>query len=412
MAKRTQDIICGLDVGSSSVRVVIGQVSSKTGQLQIIGAAEGPSDGVSKGLIVSIDDTVTSISTVLEKAERLTGQAVTHAFVGISGSHIASQVSRGVIAVSSANGEIKPEDVERVIDAAQAVSTPPNYEILHVIPRSFTVDNQRNVKDPLGMTGIRLEIEAQIIEGLTTQVKNLTKCVYRAGLEIDDLVFDVLGDAEAVLTKRQKELGVAVVNLGAATTSYVLFEEGDIVGAGVLPVGSRHITNDLAIGLRVSVDLAEELKLTYGTALPDSVGKKEMVALTEFAPEEQESVNRRTMAEIINARVEEIFRLVDQEFAKVERSGKLPGGVVFTGGGAKLPGLIEIAKQEFRLPAAIGVPKGLVTAVDKVNDTTFATALGLMLWGGQSAVAEGSSSGSWIKEQPNKIKKWFHWLMP
>lgn len=410
MAKRTQDIICGLDVGSASVRVVVAQVAPQTGQLQIIGAAEGPSDGVSKGLIVSIDDTVTSISTVLEKVERLTGQAVTHAFVGISGSHIISEMSRGVVAVSSANSEIKPEDVERVIDAAQAVSVPPNYEILHVIPRSFTVDNQRDIKDPLGMTGIRLEVETQIIEGLSTQIKNLTRCVTRAGLEIDDLVFDVLGDAEAVLSKRQKELGVAVVNLGAATTSYVLFEEGDIVGAGVLPIGARHITNDLAIGLRVAIDLAEELKLTYGTAVPESVGKKEVIALSEFSPTEQASVSRRTMAEIINARVEEIFRLVDQEFAKVERSGKLPGGVVFTGGGAKLPGLTEIAKKEFRLPAAVGVPKDFVTAVDKIYDSGFATALGLAMWGGQNGpVAE--SSGAWFKET-GKVKKWFHWLMP
>ncbi len=410
MAKRTQDIICGIDVGSSSVRVVVGQVMPKTGQLQIIGAAEGPSDGVSKGLIVSIDDTVTSISTVLEKVERLTGQAVTHAFVGISGSHIMSEMSKGVVAVSSANGEIKPEDVERVIDAAQTVSTPPNYEILHVIPRTFTVDNQTKVRDPIGMTGIRLEVEAQIIEGMSTQIKNLTKCIYRAGLEIDDLVFSVLGDAEAVLSKRQKELGVAVVNIGAATTSYVLFEEGDIMGAGVLPVGARHITNDLAIGLRVSVDIAEELKLTYGTAVPEVVGKKEQVVLSEFASSEQGSVSRRTMAEIINARLEEIFRLVDQEFAKVERSGKLPGGVVFTGGGAKLPGLLEVAKNEFRLPAAIGMAKELVTAVDKVHDSSFATAVGLLWWGGQSG-AEVPTHASWF-ERTGRVKKWFKSLLP
>lgn len=410
MAKQAHDIICGLDVGTSAVRVVVGQRAPKTGQFQVVGAAEGPSDGVSKGLIVSIDDTVTSISTVLEKVERLTGQAITHAFVGISGSHIVSEISRGVVAVSSASGEIKPEDVERVIDAAQTLSTPPNYEILHVIPRCFTVDSQRSIKDPIGMTGIRLEVETQIIEGATAQIKNLNKCVSRAGIEIDDLVFSVLGDAEAILTKRQKELGVALVNLGAATTSYVIFEEGDIVGAGVLPIGARHITNDLAIGLRVSLDLAEELKLAYGTAVPAAVGKKEVINLNEFSATEQEVISRKEMADIINARVEEIFHLIDQEFAKLERSGKLPGGVVFTGGGAKLPGLVEVAKKEFKLPAAIGAPKDLVTAVDKVNDTTFATALGLALWGGQSMPI--NSQNVTLNKGLGQVKKMFKWLMP
>ncbi|MDZ4229828.1 MAG: cell division protein FtsA, partial [Candidatus Veblenbacteria bacterium] len=354
--------------------------------LQVVGLAEVPSEGIHKGVVTSIDDAVSAISSCLEKAERMTGSPVEHAWVGINGSHIQAQSSHGVIAVAKPNGEIGEDDVSRVVEAAQAVTTPPNYEILHVLPRSFTVDGQTGIKDPIGMTGVRLEVEAQIIEGQIAQVKNLTKCVYRTGVDIDDLVLGILATAEATVTKRQKELGVAVVNIGGATTSLLVCEDGDPLHAAILPVGSGHITNDIAIGLRTSIDVAERLKIDYGHAQAAEVGKREEIDLAELSQEEG-VISRRHLAEIIEARLEEIFNLVDRELIKIERSGKLPSGIVLTGGGVKLVGLIEVAKREFRLPATIGYPLEVVSPLERVNDPAFSTALGLVRWGQAQAQA-------------------------
>ncbi|MBI4653088.1 cell division protein FtsA [Candidatus Kuenenbacteria bacterium] len=404
-----REIITGIDVGSSNIRAVIGQFDVN-GQIQIIGAAESLSNGINRGVITSIDDAVSSVTSVLEKVERITGLPVERVFVGISGSHIISQPSHGVIAVAKANGEIQEDDVERVIHAAQTVVTPPNYEILHIIPQTFTIDRQTGIKDPIGMTGIRLEVEAQIIEGLSSSIKNLTKCIYRAGVEIDDLVFSILATSEAVLNKRQKELGVAIINLGGATTSFIIFEEGDLITCGVLPIGSNHITVDIAIGLRISIDIAEKIKLAYGSALPHQFKKEEKINLSEFNENEKETVSKKYIADIIEARVEEIFKMINAEFKKVNRDGKLPSGVVLTGGGAKLPGIIELAKKEFRLPASIEFSQeNFFTAVDKINEPEFSTALGLVLWGIQAQ--QKHSKFSFLnflnpKQIFSKITKW------
>src|SRR3989339_1293287 len=260
-----QEIIAGLDIGSSMIRLAVGQRSGET--IQIIGLAQTPAEGINRGVISSIEDAVSAISACIEKAERMVGSPINSAWVGISGSHITSQESKGVVAVARSDGEITESDVDRAVEAARTVATPPNYEILHVIPRSFTVDGQSGIKDPVGMNGVRVEVDTQIIQGLTSQIKNLTKAVYRTGIEIEDLVFSILATAEAVATDKQKDLGVAVVNLGGATTSVVIFEEGDILDTAVLPIGSEHISADLAIGLRTSIDAADRLKLEYGSAV-------------------------------------------------------------------------------------------------------------------------------------------------
>lgn len=409
------EIITGLDVGSTTVRVVVGQKNENDLKVHILGIAESPSEGISKGVINSIEDAVSSISSCLEKAERMTGIPIEHAFVGISGSHIISQDSHGVIAVAKADGEIKEDDVERAIEAAQTVATPPNYEILHVIPRSFTVDSQRGIKDPLGMTGIRLEVDAQIILGLSSQIKNLTKCIYRTSVDIDDLVLGVLAASEAILTKRQKELGVAIVNIGGSTTSLLVLEEGDVIHTAVLPLGSGHITNDIAIGLRTSIDVAEKVKLEFGSSLPGEIHKREEIDLSEVSSQETERVSRKHVAEIIEARLEEIFDLVEKELKKINRSGLLPAGIVLTGGGAKLPGIVETAKATFKLPSQIGYPLEVVTAIDKINDPTFTTAIGLVLWGSELSpkLSRFSLKGfSSVKEVTGKMKKWFKSLTP
>lgn len=405
--------IAGLDIGSTAIRVAVAQVNGDQ-PLQIIGLAEVPSEGIHKGVVTSIDDAVSAISSCLEKVERMTGSPVEHAWVGINGSHIQAQSSHGVVAVAKPNGEIGEDDVTRVVEAAQTVARPPNYEILHVLPRSFTVDGQTGIKDPVGMTGVRLEVEAQIIEGQIAQIKNLTKCVYRTGVDIDDLVLGILANAEAVASRRQKELGVAVVNIGGSTTSLLVSEDGDPLHAAILPVGSGHITNDIAIGLRTSIDVAERLKIDYGQATSADVGKREEINLSEISSEEG-IVSRKHLAEIIEARLEEIFNLVDRELNKIDRSGKLPAGIILTGGGAKLPGVVEVAKREFRLPSSLGYPLDVASPLEKVNDLAFSTALGLVRWG----LMQSDSSKSFylprfssISQVVGKIKGIFKLFVP
>jgi cell division protein FtsA len=270
-----------------------------------------------------------------------------------------------------------------VIDASQAIQIPTNREILHVIPKDFSVDGQVGIKDPVGMTGIRLEVDSQIIEASIPFVKNLTKCVMQAGVDIDDLVLSPLASAQAVLTKRQKELGVVLIELGGGTTGMVAFEEGDLLHTAVLPVGSNYITNDLAIGLRTAVDVAEVVKLEYGTALPNSVKKDEEINLSKLDKHEEGWVSRHHVAEIIQARLEEIFSMVNKELKIVGRDGQLPAGAILTGGGAKLAGVVELAKKELRLPVQIGFPSNISTIIDRVDDPAYATAVGLVLWGSE-----------------------------
>ncbi len=412
--------ITGLDIGSAYIRAVTGQYNPQDNNFYIIGCGEVPSAGISKGVIVSIEDAVSSISACLEQSERMIGSPVERVFAGISGSHIITQESKGVITVSRANGEIREDDVERALATAQTVATPPNYEILHVMPKDFTIDNQSGIKDPIGMTGVRLEVNTQIILGLSSQIKNISKAVYRTGVEIDDLVLSVLANAEAVLTKRQKELGVVLVNIGEATTSMAVFEEGDLMTTAVLPLGSNHITADIAIGLRTSLDTAEDIKLEYGNAVVSNINKRDEINLADFSDTENESVSLRYIAEIIEARVEEIFDMVDKKLIEIDRSGLLPAGVVITGGGAELPGIIEVAKQRFRLPASLGYPLNISTAIDKVNNLSFTTGIGLAYWGAEFLGTNKSNVFSNIK-LPNiksisdmsvKAKKWFKSLLP
>ncbi len=408
-------LLTGLDIGSNAIRVVVGQKHPTDDSLQILAAAESPSEGISKGSVTSIEDAVTSISTALERAERMSGIPVERAFIGLGGTHITSQDSHGVVAVAKADGEIRDDDVERVIEAAQTVATPPNYETLHVIPRSYTVDNQAGIKDPVGMTGLRLEVDVQIIQALSSQVKNLTKCIYRTGIHIDDLVLGVLAAAESCLTKRQRDLGVALVNIGSSTTSLVVFEEGDVLHTKILPIGSNHITSDIAIGLRTSIDVAERVKVEFGTAVPDQIHKRDDIQLGDIEGGDEGLVSRRHVAEIIEARTEELFTMIDKEFQHIERSGRLPAGVVLTGGGAKLAGITEVAKREFRLPASVGLPLNVVSAIDKIHEPTFTTAIGLVAWGASLSENQGGFQlkqlGS-MKDMTGKVRGWLKSFLP
>lgn len=413
-----EDIITGIDIGSSRIRVVIGQsIPGEDGKptLHITGAVEVPSAGMHKGSISSMEDAISSISKALEKAERMTGVPVNSGWISIAGHNILVQESRGVIGVSHSDGEIKEADVERAVEAARTVATPSNYEILHVIPKSFTVDGQHGIKDPVGMNGIRLEVDAMIIQTLSSQIKNLTKSIYRTGLEIDDLVFSPLATAESVLTQKQRELGVCAVDIGATTTSLAVFEEGDMLHTAVLPVGGDHITNDIAIGLRTSLEVAEEVKLKLGSAVPDYVDRKATFTLSDFGSSEEEMIKQRFIAEVIEARAEEIFEAIDDELRKIDRSGMLPVGAVLTGGAVKLDGMNDVAKRVLRLPVSIGQPVGVSSVIDEVNDPAYATAVGLCKWG----FAIRSSSGRRFKisfkgfgQVSSQVKKWIQALIP
>ena len=375
-----QQYLVGLDIGSSYVRVVVGKIDEESKVPSIIGVSETPSSGIRKGVIIDIDEAVSTISQALEKVERMTGIAVTEATVAIGGAHITSIESYGVIAVSRADGEITENDIIRVIDASQAISIPANREIIHVIPKNFVVDGQSGIKDPLGMTGIRLEVDTVIVQAAAPFIKNLTKAIQQAGIKINDMVLAPLAAAQAVLTKRQKELGVALVDLGGGTTGLVVFEEGQLLHTSVIPVGSAHITNDIAIGLRTSIETAEKVKQAYAHAIPREVNRSEEIDLSELDSSEEERVSRHHVAEISEARLEEIFELVNKELKGINRDGQLPAGVIFTGAGANLPGVLELAKKQLRLPVQLGVPANVNTIIDRVEDPAYATAVGLVLW--------------------------------
>lgn len=421
MAKRAHnEILAGLDIGSTAVRLSVGTVSeTPDGEgLHILAAAEAPSQGVQKGVVTSIEDAVSSISTALERVERLVGVPLEHVWVGISGTHVETQASKGVVAVAKSNGEISPEDVERAIEAARTIATPLNYEILHVIPQTFSVDGQRGLKNPVGMSGVRLEVDTQIIQGVTAHIKNITRAVYRTGLDIDDVVLGILATSEAVLSPRQKELGVAVANIGGATTGVSVFEDGDLLSSVVLPIGSAHISNDITLGLRTDIDVAEAVKIRYGTARADTLDKKEVINLKDAGALSDELVSRKYIATIIQARVEEILEKIDEVLRGLNKSGKLPAGIVLTGGGAALDGLVEAAKESLRLPASLGYPIGIGSVTDRANDLGFSTSIGLVKWGYLARHQDADRPGSFasrfgvVDKASKQIKDWFKSLIP
>ncbi|PIU08462.1 MAG: cell division protein FtsA [Candidatus Moranbacteria bacterium CG_4_8_14_3_um_filter_34_16] len=416
------DIICGIDVGSSKIKTIIARIISSEENPRILGVGVAESFGVRKGMIVDLEETLNSINESVEKAERIAGFLVKRAVVSIGGNHISSQLSKGTIAVGRADGEVSSDDIERVISAAQTVSIPANKEILHIIPRNFSLDEQKDIKDPLGMSGVRLEVDALIIEGSTPYIKNLSKCFEQAKIEVESFVLSPLAAAKSILTKRQKELGVVLVDIGGGTTSLTVFEEDDLLLSVILPIGGSHITNDIAIGLRTSIDVAEKVKLEFGNALPKEIGKKEDINLSEIDSSEEGIVSRYHVAEIIEARLEEIFNLVNKELRKIEKDRLLPAGAVLVGGTAKIPGAVDLAKSALGLPAQTGFPISLGGLVDKVDDPSFATAVGLLMWEAESFQQEywknkitgkilGNISGN-VSGMAGNMKKWIGKFLP
>jgi len=409
-AKPTEEIYIGLDIGSTKVCCIVGLHEEGAALPSVIGVGTAPTSGMRKGVVVDVEETVTSITAAVDEAERISGVAIDRATISIDGAHVASQNSKGVIAVGRADQEIMVDDLIRVEEAATAIQIAPNREILQVFPRSYAVDGQVNIKDPVGMHGVRLEVESHIITGSVPAIKNLDRSIHQAGIAIQGQVLVPLAAARAVLTKRQKELGVALIDIGGGTTGVAVFEEGDILYSSVLPVGAGHITNDLAIGLKTSIDAAEKIKLKYVKAHPSRANMSEKLRIEELEGEDS-VVTRKELQNIAGARLDEIFHLVRQELRKLGKDVMLPGGVVLTGGGAKMPGIEDLAKEALELPAVIGKPEGFSGIVDRISDPAYAAPIGLMLEN-MSHSQEEQAPGAGIGQTVDRIKKTLRNLLP
>lgn len=412
-SKPNEEIYIGLDIGSTKVCCIVGLHEEGSALPSVIGVGVAPTSGMRKGVVTDVEETVSSITAAVDEAERISGIAIDRATISIDGAHVASQNSKGVIAVGRADQEITLDDVLRVEEAATAIQMPPNREIIQVFPRSYAVDSQVNVKDPVGMNGVRLEVESHIISGSVPAIKNLDRSIHQAGIAIQGQVLVPLAAGRAVLTKRQKELGVALVDIGGGTTGVAVYEEGDILYSSVIPVGAGHITNDLAIGLKTSVDTAEKIKLKYVRAYTPKTGLAEKIRIEELESEDN-LVTRKDLQNIAGARLEEIFQMVRAELKKVGKDVMLPGGIVLTGGGAKMVGIEELAKQTLQLPAVVGKPEGFTGIVDRINDPAFAAPIGLMLENmtfAHQAVTGGATAAT-IGETVNRLKKTLRNLLP
>lgn len=414
--------LVGLDIGSAEIRAVIAQEISLEEPLRVVGVGIAPSFGMRRGVVADTESVAKACNSALEQAERMAGHPAESLVASVSGTEIECQNALGVIAVGRADGEVAEDDVARVLEEVQArLSMPLNREIIHVIPKDYRLDDQKHIKNPIGMRGVRLEMNALVVSGSTAHLKNISRSLEQAGTTAESFVVEPLASAEAVLSVKQKELGTVLLNIGGSTTSLVVFEDGDLLHLAVLPVGSGHITNDIAIGLRTTIEVAEAVKLQYGSAVPEEVSKKEEIDLSVFDSQEDAFVSRRHVAEIIEARLEEILSFANSELKKIGREGLLPGGVVLTGGGALLPGAVELTKKVLRLPVQIGYPKPLGGILDQVDTPQFSTVVGLLLLAqtNRSSNNPFASPGKMIGILPEsvydilkKVKRWSKQFLP
>jgi cell division protein FtsA len=349
--------------------------------MRIVGVGIVPAKGIRKGVVVNVNEVTAAITESVQRAERTSGYSIASAYVGLAGAHISSLNSRGVVAISRGERGIRPVDVERALDQARAIDIPPNREILHIIPRGFAVDSDDGVRDPIGMQGYRLEVEAHIVTGATASIRNLIKCVESAGIQIDALVLEPLASGEAVLTDIEREMGVVLVDIGGGTTDVAIFIEGSIWHTVVLPTGGEQLTNDIAVGLRTPFNTAEELKIKYGHAMPETIEPEDLLKVNMFGEDGQQHVSRQFLAEIIEARAGEILELIMKEIKRSGYDGLLPAGVVLCGGTAELAGFRDLARDMLGLPARIGGPQNLRGLVDTLQSPAFATSIGLLQWG-------------------------------
>ncbi len=404
MAKR-DELVVGIDIGTTKICTIVGEVTSEG--IDIVGIGTHPSKGLRKGAVVNIDSTVSSIKKAVEEAELMAGCEIQHAFAGIAGGHIKGINSHGIVAIK--DKEVNDADVDRVIDAAQAVSIPMDREVIHVIPQQFVVDDQDGVRDPVGMSGVRLEAKVHIVTGAVTSAQNIIKCCNRAGLNVNDIILQQIASSEAVLSTDEKELGVALLDIGGGTTDIAIFSGGSIVHTAVLTIGGNHLTNDLAVGLRTPMHEAEKIKQKYGCCMAGLIDKDETIEVPSVGGRSPRVMARQILAEILEPRMEEIFSLARQEIIKSGYEDAIAAGLVLTGGTSMLEGAAELSEQVFNLPIRKGVPKRIGGLVDVVRNPMYSTGVGLVLAG-----AKASSERGFRKRERNvydkvmdRMKGWF-----
>lgn len=388
------DIVVGLDIGTTKVCTLIAEVTGEEGgvggatvpTVDILGVGVAPSTGMRRGVVVDIDQTVRAIEESIQRAQRMAGAEVHSVIVGVTGEHIASLNSRGVIAITHMDREVTQDDVDRVLENSKVIVLPPDREIIHSIPRGYSIDGQNGIRSPVGMSGTRLEVETHIVTGATTFLRNVVTCVERAGLQVEDTVLEPIATGEAVLLGAEKDLGVLLVDIGGGTSDIAIFRGGDICYSAVVPVGGQYVTKDISAGLRVTIEEAERVKLAYGWAqVKRAPGNEEdLFSFTRLGADYEETLPIKTLAEIIEPRAREMFTLLRQELNRSNYGTLLPGGVVLSGGGALLAGLKEMTTDMTGLPARVGYPAGVGGLSESVGRPSFATAVGLVLWGARA----------------------------
>ena len=404
MSKK-EEFIVGLDIGTTKICAIVGVPSARG--IDVIGIGTSPSHGLRKGVVVNIENTVQSIKKAVEEAELMAGCEIASVYTGIAGGHIKGFNSHGIVAVKS--HEVTDGDIRRVIDAASAIAIPMDREVIHILPQEYIVDGQNGIRDPLGMSGVRLEVKVHIVTGAVTSAQNIIKCANRAGLEVNDIILQQLGSSEAALTPEEKELGVALIDIGGGTTDLAIFHQGSIKHTAVISLAGDHITGDIAIGLRTPVEEAEKIKKRHGCALISLVGKEETVEVPAVGERGAKIVSRQILAEIIEPRVEEILSLVQREIITSGYENHIASGVVLTGGSALLEGIADLAEQIFSLPVRRGYPREVGGLTDMVKNPIYTTAVGLVLYGKKGRVSDGFSPGeeNIFDKVTRRMKGWF-----
>jgi cell division protein FtsA len=399
------DIIVGLDIGTTKICAVVGE--AKGDSINIIGIGTHPSIGLRKGVVVNIESTVESIKKAVEEAEVMAGCEISSVYAGIAGGHITGFNSRGIVAIKGP--EITQQDVDRVVDAARAVAIPMDREVIHVLPQEFIVDDQAGIQNPIGMTGVRLEAKIHIVTGAVTSAHNIVKCANRAGLDVCDIVLESLASGEAVLTEEEKELGAGLLDLGGGTTDLAVFSEKNIKHTFVLALGGNNLTNDIAVGLRAPIAEAEKIKKKFGSCLSRSIHGEETLEVPGMGGSQPRTLPRQILGEILEPRMEEIFSLIKREIYRAAMESRVNSGMVVTGGTSLLEGVTEIAESIFEVPVRLGKPIGISGLVDVVNNPMYATGVGLVLFGARNRSAKKFRirDSNIFNRVMAQMKKWF-----
>jgi len=405
MAKKpNKDLMVGIDIGTSKVVAIVCEVLADG--LKVIGLGSHPSQGLKKGVVVNIESTVQSIQSAVEQAEKMAGCQIYSAYTGIAGSHIRSINSHGIVAIR--DREVTQLDVDRVIEAAKAVAIPADQKILHILPQEFIIDNQDSIREPIGMSGVRLEAKVHIVTGSVSAAQNIMKCLKQCGLVANDIVLEQFASSQSVLTEDEKELGVCMVDIGGGTTDIAIFIDGAIRHTAVIPIAGDQVTNDMAIALRTPTRNAEDIKLKYACTLQELADPNLMIDIPSVGDRADRHVSQRTLAEVVEARYEELFNLVASEIRRSGLNDSLAAGVVLTGGGSKVQGATELAERVFKLPVRIGTPQNVTGLSEVINNPIYATSVGLILYGMQQrdnpdeVIAPPSIKNIW-----GKMKSWF-----